>query len=178
MVHSTIKVYLSALRQFHIAEGLRDPGRWNMAKLSQVWRDIQALLPRQPKFMRLLITMEILSYVKEIWDAKRANNDTVMLWAAMLLCFFGFSAQEKYTWVVWPNRSLVFLLLFQWIALLIPNSLISSWTGSRHIHLGIVFEFALAKQEVSSDRWQQFLHGWWKKEILRCHCFILWMDQR
>ena len=97
MVHSTIKVYLSALHQFHIAEGLPDPGGQNVAKLSQVWRDIQASLLRQLKFMRHPIKMEVLSCIKEIWDAKRANNDTVTLWVAMLLCFFGFSTQEKYT---------------------------------------------------------------------------------
>jgi len=38
MAHSTVKVYLSAVRQLHIAEGFPDPGRAGMAKLSWVLR--------------------------------------------------------------------------------------------------------------------------------------------
>ena len=90
IAHSSIKVYLSAVRQLHIARGLPDPGRRSMAKLSQVLRGIQTSQPGQPKFVRLPITPAILSRIKETWDAEGANNDRVMLWAAMLLCFFGF----------------------------------------------------------------------------------------
>ena len=60
------------------------------AKLSQVLRGIQASQPGQPKFVRLPMTMAILGHIKEAWEAERTNSDKVMLWAAMLLRFFGF----------------------------------------------------------------------------------------
>ena len=42
IANTSIKVYLSAVCQLHIAGGLPDPGQQNMAKLSQVLRGIQA----------------------------------------------------------------------------------------------------------------------------------------
>jgi len=39
---STIKCYLSAIRQLHIAQGAGDPGIGNMAKLEQVLKGIKA----------------------------------------------------------------------------------------------------------------------------------------
>ena len=66
-----------------------------MAKLSQVLRGIQASQPGQVRFVRLPITPAILIRINESWDAEGANSDRVMLWAAMLLCFFGFFCSEE-----------------------------------------------------------------------------------
>jgi len=66
-----------------------------MAKLSKVLREIQASQPGQPKFVRLPMTLAILGHIKEAWKADGANSDKVMLWATMLLCFFGVFSFRK-----------------------------------------------------------------------------------
>jgi len=73
IAHSTIKVYLSATRQLHIAKGLPDPGRGNMAKLSQVLRGIQSSQLGQSKLVRLPITPAILLRIKEAWEREGLN---------------------------------------------------------------------------------------------------------
>ena len=93
MAHSTIRLYLSAIQQLHIAKGLPDPGRGNnMARLSQVLRGIQSLQLGQSKLVRLPIMPAILEHIKDAWEREGLDYDgeKLMLWAAMLLCFFGF----------------------------------------------------------------------------------------
>ena len=90
IAHSTIKVYLSATRQLHIAKGLLEPRMEKMPRLSQVLRGVRTTQPTKSWFTRLLITLEILLRIKEGWEKKPLVQDKTMLWAAMLLCFFGF----------------------------------------------------------------------------------------
>lgn len=90
IAHSTMRVYLSATRQLHIAKGLPDPGIENMAKLSQVLRGIRSTQPGKSKFVRMPITPGMLVRIKKAWEEEGPNDDRIMLWAAMLLCFFRF----------------------------------------------------------------------------------------
>ena len=90
IAHSTLKVYLSVIRQLQIEKGLPDPKMQNMAKLSQVLRGVRATQAGKSTTVRLPITPQILERIKEAWERTGLNDNRVMLWAAMLLCFFGF----------------------------------------------------------------------------------------
>lgn len=89
---STIKCYMSAIRQLHIARGIGDPGINKMAKLEQVIRGIKLEQAKkgEKKSPRLPITPALLLSIKEVWEREAITRDTAMLWAAALLCFFGF----------------------------------------------------------------------------------------
>ena len=89
---STIKCYLSAIRQLQIARGAGDPGIGNIAKLEQVLKGIKAAQAKggdtlQP---RLPITPALLLAMKGVWERESVSQDKAMLWAAASLCFFGF----------------------------------------------------------------------------------------
>ena len=90
IAHNTIKVYISATRQLQISKGLPDPRVEGMAKLAQVLKGVRSSSTGFSKFVRLPITPKILSRIKQTWEAEGLNNDRTMVWAAMLLCFFGF----------------------------------------------------------------------------------------
>ena len=90
IAHSTVKVYLSATHQLHIEKGLPDPGIENMAKLSQVLRGIRSTQSGKSNFVRRPITPGMLVQIKNAWEEEGPDDNKLMLWAAMLLCFFGF----------------------------------------------------------------------------------------
>ena len=93
LCHSTIKCYLSAIRHLHVAEGYGDPNICNMARLEQVLKGIKSIQAKSSKKpTRLPITPELLRKMRQVWTRGngRGSWDNVMLWAASLLCFFGF----------------------------------------------------------------------------------------
>ena len=69
--------------------GVGDPG---MAKLEQVIRGIKSNQARHGKLSspRLPITPELLLSIKGVWERESPARDKVMLWAAAVLCCFGF----------------------------------------------------------------------------------------
>ena len=85
-------MYLSALRQLHIANNHPDPKIGDMAKLEQVLRGIKREQGKAGKQSnkRLPITPSILKKFKGVWEKDAGNPDHIMLWAAVCLCFFGF----------------------------------------------------------------------------------------
>jgi len=89
MAYGTIRVYLSSVRQLQISKGLPDPRVGSMAKLSQVLKGIRSSSAGTSK-VQLPITPHILARIKDNWEANGLNNDKRMIWAAMMLCFFGF----------------------------------------------------------------------------------------
>lgn len=98
LCHSTLKGYLAAIRHLHIEGGYGDPGISSMARLEQVMKGIkavQAKLPKKPP--RLPITPELLLLMKQSWKQAGVNWDSVMLWAAASLCFFGFLRSGEIT---------------------------------------------------------------------------------
>ena len=91
VMHSIIKVYLSAIRHLHIENHMPDPHISSMARLEQVVkgvkRDQARKLPNQRT--RLPITAD-LRQMKSVLMNNCKDEDNIMLWAAMSLCFFGF----------------------------------------------------------------------------------------
>ena len=89
---STIKVYLSGVRQLHVREGRPPPPTTGMARLMQVLRGIKIsqAASNRPARQRSPITPEILRQVKARWQQEPPSQDRIMLWAAFLTCFFGF----------------------------------------------------------------------------------------
>lgn len=88
----TIKCYLAAIRHAQIALGLRDPQISGMAKLEQVIKGAKRTYAghAQDRRVRLPITPNLLLKMKAVWEKNAGDFDTVMLWAASCLCYFGF----------------------------------------------------------------------------------------
>ena len=90
---TTIKVYLSAVRQLHLARGHNPPDTSEMPRLQQVIRGIrisQAQQPHRTQRQRLPITPTILSDIYGQWQKQPLSKDRIMLWAAFTTCFYGF----------------------------------------------------------------------------------------
>ena len=93
--YNSIKVYLAAIRQLHLREGQVAPDTGAMARLQQVLRaslrgiKIAQSITRQP-FQRKPISPDLLRDIKRAWEQSGLSQDRTMLWAAFLLCFFGF----------------------------------------------------------------------------------------
>ncbi len=98
--HSTIKVYLSAIRYLQIESGLGDPfAKASWPRLEYVLKGIkrnQAETGVKSK-PRLPITPTILKKLKSVWEPNAAQGDIKMIWAACCLCFFSFLRCGKIT---------------------------------------------------------------------------------
>ena len=84
--HSSIKVYLSAVRSLYIDHGFPDPlvGCLRLQRLLRGIKRVQG--PVTPT--RLPITIDHLRVIQRSLDLSAADH--VMLWAACCLGFFGF----------------------------------------------------------------------------------------
>ena len=92
--HSSIKVYLSAVRSLHVDQGLSDPLE-NCLRFQRVVRGIkrsQGSLPANP---RLPISSNILRIVHSALDPN--SFDDHMIGAACLLAYFGFLRSAEFT---------------------------------------------------------------------------------
>ena len=90
--HSTIKSYLAAIRNLHIDYGFPSPFDTKIPRLDMVLRGIKISLAKKGKApkRKLLITPKILRQVKSTWNGINKCYEETMLWAASVVCFFGF----------------------------------------------------------------------------------------
>ena len=84
-----IKSYLATIRYTQIALGLGNPHIDSMARLEYMVRGIKRLT-NGPTRMRLPITVPLLDQMRWLWSTDRPSRGALMLWAAALMCFFGF----------------------------------------------------------------------------------------
>ena len=91
--HSSIKVYLSAVRALHIEEGFPDP-LVNCLHLQRVLRGIKRT-QGSPEAQRLPITDHILMIIFGALDL--SVFDHCMFWAACNLAYFGFLRSAEFT---------------------------------------------------------------------------------
>ena len=90
----TIKTYLSAIRYMQVTLGLPEPREFSsLPRLRLVQMGIKRTHSERAPLstrVRLPITPAILQRIRALWSAKANDYDTIMLWAATSLCFFGF----------------------------------------------------------------------------------------
>ena len=91
--HSSIKVYLSAVRSLHIEEGFPDP-LVNCLRLQRVVRGIKRT-QGSSQAQRLPITDDILMIIFNSLDL--SLPDHCMFWAACTLAYFGFLRSAEFT---------------------------------------------------------------------------------
>lgn len=92
LAHSTIKTYLSGIRQVQIALGFPDVDHQAMPRLRQVLKGVQMTRGKEgraPK-PRLPITPSVLRKMKEVWARQGDSYVNIMLWAAAATTFFSF----------------------------------------------------------------------------------------
>lgn len=90
----TIKIYLSGIRHVQIKLGLPEPKEFSsLPRLRLLQAGIKRVHAQKVPIaarIRLPITPAILRQLKCHWEIKAADSDVKMLWAAAVLCFFGF----------------------------------------------------------------------------------------
>ena len=88
---ATIKTYLAAVRHLHLISGPDTPFSDARRPLLQLLlRGIKRATSKMPTKSRLPITPDILLKVGRVIQQSPHSQDTLMVWAPMNTCFFGF----------------------------------------------------------------------------------------
>ena len=91
LAYSSLKGYLSAIRNLQISYNYPDPNISGMPKLEQVLRGIKKQNSAAcAKRERLPITPDTLVKLRSVWERNNIKQDNIMLWAVSSLCFFVF----------------------------------------------------------------------------------------
>ena len=101
LAHSTIRTYLSGVRQFQIAHSYKDLDFEQMPRLCQIIKGVKVRQGQEGRVARprLPITPRILRLMKEVWFPSKSEPlyDSLMLWAAATTAFFGFCRSGEIT---------------------------------------------------------------------------------
>lgn len=97
--HTTIKVYLSAVRYQHITAGFYKEFSSHLTpRLEMVLKGIKKDTANQHNTRpRLPVTIEILAKMKAVLLCKPQDYNNIMLWAACCTAFFGFLRCSEFT---------------------------------------------------------------------------------
>ena len=97
----SIKTYLSGIRHTQVTLGLPEPRSFSsLPRLRLVQAGIQRTHLEQaskPSRTRLPITPAILRAMRSTLEPRATDPDVIMIWAAALLCFFGFFRSGEIT---------------------------------------------------------------------------------
>ena len=91
----TVKVYMAAIRHMQITMGLPEPREYSSMPRLRLVQSTHA--SKQATKIRLPITPAILIKLKKHWTPRKSDPDIIMLWAAAVLCFFGFFRAREIT---------------------------------------------------------------------------------
>ena len=90
---STIKTYLAGIRHAQIVRGYPAPRESSsLPRLGLLQAGVKRVRAERGATVkrRLPITPHHLRQIREVWNARAADMDITMLWAAVTSCFFGF----------------------------------------------------------------------------------------
>ena len=94
--HSTIKLYLAAVRNLHITAGYRDPLKGKLL-LYKVLRGILHYQGEQ-RIRRQPVTPQVLSAIRPVLQSWLSPRDFSMIWATFNLAFFAFLRCSEFTY--------------------------------------------------------------------------------
>ena len=94
--HSTIKLYLAAVRNLHITEGFNDPLKGKLL-LRKVLRGILRYQGQQ-RIRRQPVTPQVLLAIRPVLQSWLNPRDFSMVWAVFNLAFFAFLRCSEFTY--------------------------------------------------------------------------------
>ena len=99
LAHTTIKTYMSGVRQLQIAHGGSYPNIEKIPRLHQILRGIKIECGKQgnPSCSLLSITPGILRKLRMVWVGKDSSFKLTMLWEIWLTTFFSFCHSGEVT---------------------------------------------------------------------------------